>query len=169
MPVAARNAASSRSPLWWRRPPPKRISRSPTRISPRSGSSSRLMQRSSVDFPDPEGPIIAPPPPRSISSETPFSTSTRPNDFHKSAISIIAGITAQPRGSVGSGELPFDPLRRQGQRKQHDEIENRHHRIYFERTIGRRGDHLPLVQQIGDRDRRHQRRVLQLDDRLVHK
>jgi hypothetical protein len=65
-------------------------------------------------------------------------------------------------------EPALDLLGRQCQRKQHEKINARDHRIDFERAIGRSGDDRALVEQIGDGDRRHQRRVLQLDDRLVH-
>src|SRR5215472_4296271 len=224
MPVDARKAARSRSAEAARRPMPNCISRSPTRIWPRSGSSSRLMQRRSVDLPEPDGPMIATTPPRTTSSETPFKTSTRPKDFHRSAISIIGRVAESNRvagrcsasripptspnsasrrkpgptgpryerlkggsglspgrrskvaggyiehcccgNSVGAGELPLDALRQQGQREQHREIEHRDHRIDFERAVGRGGDHLSLIEEVGDRDCRHERRVLQLDDRL---
>ena len=52
------------------------------------------MQRSSVDLPEPDGPMIATTAPRATRSEMPFSTSTRPNDFHRSAISIIGCVFA---------------------------------------------------------------------------
>src|SRR5260370_32299193 len=128
-------------------------------MCPRSGSSSRVMQRSSVDWPEALGPMIATTEPRSTRSETPFSTWSEPKAFHKSAISIIKLL-------VCAGEPPLDLLRRQRQREQHQKVDDRDHRIDFERAIGRSGDDRALVEQIGDRNRRYQRSIFQLDDRL---
>src|SRR5712671_2922344 len=113
MPVAARKPARSRSLAPPCRPAPNRISRSPTRIWPRSGFSSRLMQRKRVDLPEPEGPISATTAPRSTCNDTPFSTSTRPNDFHRSAISIIASNSEQENRCLkvsesDAGDFPTD-------------------------------------------------------------
>src|ERR1051326_711667 len=166
MPVVARKAARSRSLEAARRAGPYCISRSPTRMWPRSGVSRRLMQRRRVDLPEPDGPMTATTPPRPTSSETPFNTSTRPKDFHRSAISIIArgaviasgakqsradagrahrdcfvpALLAMTSTSIGAGELPLDALREEGQRKQHGEIKDRDHRVDFERAIGRGGE-----------------------------
>ncbi len=54
------------------------------------------MQRKRVDLPAPEGPMMAMTAPRSTLSETPFSTSTAPKDFHRSLISIIGRRSAAP-------------------------------------------------------------------------
>src|SRR5215471_758164 len=126
MPVAARNADSSRSEYLTRLPSPKRISRSPTQMLPRSGSSSRLMQRKRVDLPEPLGPIIATTEPRSTCRDTPLSTWTAPNAFHRSAISITA---PNPPTLVRPGEPALDLLRCEGQREQHEKIDDRDDRI----------------------------------------
>jgi hypothetical protein len=65
--------------------------------------------------------------------------------------------------------LAFYLLRRRCQREQHEKIDDGDHRIDFERAIGRGGDDRAFVQEIGDCNRRDQRSILQLDDRLVHK
>src|SRR5260370_38192030 len=113
MPGAAGRPARPRPPDPARRRPTNRIARSPTRIGPRSGFSSRLMQRSRVDLPEPDGPISATTAPRSTRNDTPFSTSTRPNDFHRSAISIIASNSEQENRCLkvsesDAGDFPTD-------------------------------------------------------------
>src|SRR5271165_3800406 len=112
-------------------------------MRPLSGSSSRLMQRRSVDFPEPLGPMIATTEPRSTRNETPFNTWSEPNAFHKSQMSITEIL-------VRAGQTPLDLLGRQGQREQHEKIDDCYHRVDFERTIGCRGDDGALVEQVGD-------------------
>src|SRR5262249_57111523 len=97
----------------------------PTRTRPRSGSSSRLMQRSSVDFPEPDGPITATTVPRSTASEIPLSTASDPNAFHRSVTSIIA---ADMR-SIPTLEHALDHLGAERQGKQNSEIDRRNRRI----------------------------------------
>src|SRR6266403_1127571 len=68
------------------------------------------MQRNSVDLPEPDGPITATTPPRGTSSEMPFKTSTRPKDFQRSAISIIAPEPRSNRASTrGRSVVPCIP------------------------------------------------------------
>ena len=50
---------------------------------------SPLMQRSSVDLPEPEGPMMHATPPFATRIDTPFSTSTLPNDWCTSMSSTI--------------------------------------------------------------------------------
>ena len=68
-----------------------------TRICPLSGSSSRLTQRSSVDLPDPDGPITHTTSPWSTWKSMPLSTSLVPKDLCRSRIWIA--------GAVGSTEM----------------------------------------------------------------
>ncbi|MNL67870.1 hypothetical protein D3C87_1925120 [compost metagenome] len=75
MPADARKLASLRS-LGSRVFAPWKVSDcSPTVIWPPSGIVSRLIQRSSVDLPEPDGPISATTWPRSTSRLMSFSTS----------------------------------------------------------------------------------------------
>ena len=95
------------------------------------------MQRKRVDLPAPDGPMMAMTAPRSTVSDTPFNTSTAPKDFHRSLISII-GRRSAALGIVSlsrRGRASVRPLGGQGQRKQHEEIEHRDHRINLERTV----------------------------------
>ena len=67
-----------------RRPFLSSISSPPMRISPASGTSSMLMQRSIVDLPEPEAPRIEITSPSCASSEMPFSTSSAPKLLRRS-------------------------------------------------------------------------------------
>ena len=81
MPVRARKPASTLSPGRQSAPPVNSSACPPTRISPPSGTVSRLMQRSKVDLPEPEGPISATTLPRGTSSEMFLSTFSVPKDL----------------------------------------------------------------------------------------
>ncbi len=59
-----------------------------TKIRPDVGCSSRLTQRSSVDLPEPEGPITQTTSPVSTWKSMPLSTSWSPNDLCRSCTSI---------------------------------------------------------------------------------
>src|SRR5689334_15017904 len=56
-------------------------SKSATRIVPRSIGTSALMHRSSVDLPEPDGPMMQTTPPFGTSIDMPLSTATSPNDL----------------------------------------------------------------------------------------
>src|SRR5260370_22708298 len=71
-------------------------------ISPSSNSSSRLIQRSIVVFPEPDGPITATVCPLGMVSDTRRSTSLEPNRFVSPRISIS--------GAAGSGSALMDIL-----------------------------------------------------------
>src|SRR6516164_7732002 len=123
------------------------------------------MQRSSVDLPDPDGPITATTEPLGTSSDMPLSTCTGPNAFQRSLTSIIAG--ASRIVSIRSLQAVLDPLGEEGEGKEDGEVDHRHGRIGFERPVGRRGDQLALIEQVGDGNGRDQGGVLELDDRLI--
>lgn len=88
MPVVARNLASVfTSGSFEPSPNAKRVS--PTRTLPPSGTTSRLMQRSSVDLPEPDGPISATTPPLATSRLMFLRTSLLPKLLRKARISIF--------------------------------------------------------------------------------
>src|SRR5262245_52629802 len=60
-----------------------------TTTEPRVGSSRRLQQRSSVDLPEPEGPMMKTSSPCATARSIPFSTSTAPKDLCSFLISRI--------------------------------------------------------------------------------
>ena len=70
-----------------------RRERPSTSISPESTASSRLMQRSSVLLPDPDGPITTTTCPRSTRMETSLSTRSGPNDLKIPRMSIIGPVS----------------------------------------------------------------------------
>ena len=59
------------------------------RMLPLSIGTSALMQRSKVDLPDPDGPMMQTTPPLGTSIDTPLSTSTLPNDLWTSRSETI--------------------------------------------------------------------------------
>jgi hypothetical protein len=61
-----------------------------TQILPLVGVSSRLMHRSRVDLPDPDGPMTHTTSPRSTWKSMPLSTSRDPKDLCSSRTSIAA-------------------------------------------------------------------------------
>ncbi|MGY3455181.1 hypothetical protein ACVWW5_000631 [Bradyrhizobium sp. LM3.4] len=88
MPVVARNRASVlTSGSFVPAPNEKRVS--PTRTLPPSGVTRRLTQRSSVDLPEPDGPISATTPPLATSRLMPFKTSLLPKLLRRPRISIF--------------------------------------------------------------------------------
>src|ERR1700739_1367498 len=101
------------------------------RISPACQSSSRLMQRSNVDFPEPLGPSTTTTSPRSTAKLTPLSTSFAPNDLRRSVISIIA--MARVIGSMGNRQSLLVPACQQRQRIADDEIDRHHAEENLER------------------------------------
>src|SRR4051794_35351713 len=119
-----------------------------TRISPESTLSSALMQRSSVDLPEPERPMIVTISPSSTSSETPLSTSTLPNVLCTSRISTRA-IEA---GLQGAG-----PER---ERQAQCEIDRGDQRVGKQRLERRRAHHLPCAGELDEADDRGERGAL---------
>src|SRR5262249_3866584 len=107
-PVRARKAASSRSP--GSLAPAQSIARSPTRTRPRSGRSSRLMQRSNVDLPEPDGPIKATAEPLATSSDMPLLTCSDPNAFHRLHTAIMTSSLGTDIGSIGLLQAPLNHL-----------------------------------------------------------
>src|SRR4029453_10848010 len=144
MPVRARKLASSLSAGSF--PRAQSIIWSPTRTRPRSGISSRLMQRRSVDLPEPDGPISATAEPLGTSSEMPFSTCSGPNAFHRSLTSIMVPFCVAAIASVRSLQAALNDLGAERQRKEDRKIDERDGRIGLERPIRSRGDELSLVQ-----------------------
>src|SRR5205823_8733921 len=76
-----------------------------TRITPRVGSSSRLMQRRSVLLPEPDGPMTMMTSRGRTRRLTPFRTSRSPNDLCRPSISSRKGASAIERGAAASTAL----------------------------------------------------------------
>ncbi len=70
-------------------------SRPITRIDPLLMGTSALMQRSSVDFPEPDGPMMHTTRPFMTSRLTPLSTSVAPNDLCKSRMATMGSSAVQ--------------------------------------------------------------------------
>src|SRR5688500_508527 len=111
MPMRARMRASSRSDMCL---PSRMPMRSPAiKISPLSGSSSQLMQRRSVDFPEPEGPRMLTVCPRAMSKLTSRSTSSAPKRFKMLRTSTASGggrvsKASSLRGKAEAGDQQLD-------------------------------------------------------------
>ena len=73
----------------------------PITILPPDGVSRKLMQRSMVDLPEPEPPMIATTSPSQALSDTPFSTSSVPKDFFNPSMRMASG-----RGPVAAVSAP---------------------------------------------------------------
>src|SRR5262249_17599901 len=78
-----------------------------TRIDPLSIGIRPLMQRSIVDLPAPDGPMMQATSPLAISNDTPFSTLTAPNDLWTSLTLTIgcSGIHRSSRTLQGASEV----------------------------------------------------------------
>ncbi len=87
------------------RPFLSRIDSPPMRISPESGTSSMLMQRSMVDLPEPEAPRIEITSPSRASSEMPLRTSSEPKLLRRSltATAGTAAVAADAADRDGTG------------------------------------------------------------------
>ena len=59
------------------------------------------MQRSSVDLPEPDGPMMQTTPPFATLNDTPFSTSTSPNDWCTSCRTTIGRASARRHRGIG--------------------------------------------------------------------
>src|ERR1700719_3145050 len=106
-----------------------------TVISPESYDSRPFTQRSSVDLPEPDGPITQTTSPWLTSSEIPSSTRLLPNDLRTPWIAITSPSSARlapndlrtPRESRSfPSELLFEPTDQKDQRHAHHEIPDRH-------------------------------------------
>src|SRR5215468_7603290 len=115
------------------------------------------MQRSAVDLPDPDGPMTQMTSPLSTVSEKSSSTTWVPNALAMRSTTIISFTT----------ELPLEPVREEGERQAHRQVEEgdqREHRHVLER---RGSDQLAAARQLGDGDRRCDRRILEHHDHRV--
>src|ERR1700730_14140140 len=106
-----------------------------TVISPASYDTRPFTQRSSVDLPEPEGPITQTTSPWLTSSEIPSSTRLLPNDLRTPRIAIIScpargcSRTCARRGSRSfPSELFFEPPDQDDQRHAHHQVPDRHQR-----------------------------------------
>src|SRR5215217_9211616 len=79
----------------------------PMRMSPESGTSSMLMQRSMVDLPEPEAPRIEMTSPSLALSETPLSTSSEPKLLRRSRTEM-AGAASEEAGTDDKDATPLD-------------------------------------------------------------
>src|SRR6266550_410230 len=143
-----------------------------TVISPASYDSRPLTQRSSVDLPEPDGPITQTTSPWLTSSEIPSSTRLLPNDFRTPRIAIISHpargcsrTTCERRGSRSfPSEFLFEATDQENQRHAHYEVPHRHQRENLGVLERRRRDQPALKGELGHRDDRGLRRVLQQHD-----
>src|SRR5699024_4251841 len=72
-----------------------------TTTLPELGCSNRFTHRNSVDFPDPDGPIMQLTSPRRTRKSIPSSTRSEPNDFRRPVTSTITSLIATDlRGGV---------------------------------------------------------------------
>src|SRR5436190_7044422 len=125
MPTRQRNSRSV--PAIPCRVVPDRRQTSPTCTSPSSNISSPLMQRSSVLFPPPEGPMTAATSPRATDSDTPPSTRRDPWYFTSWRTSIIDVLLHSC-----FLELRFHPPRHERQRVTHYKVQQRSYQSEFE-------------------------------------
>src|SRR5579885_540043 len=147
------------------------------------------MQRSSVDFPLPEGPMMHTTSPGCTDSETPLSTWLWPKLLCISSSRIMsmgrASIVAwsPSRGCPGRGRwlryLPLAPgavaalgdalqvAHEQAGRVADGEVEHEDHGVDGEVVVGAGGDDLAAKQQLLDGQRRGQRGVLEERDEVV--
>src|SRR5919107_4867278 len=79
----------------------------PMRMSPESGTSSMLMQRSMVDLPEPDAPRIEMTSPSFALSETPFSTSRLPKLLRRS-LTETARAASEDADWVDKDATPLD-------------------------------------------------------------
>src|SRR5215204_2951600 len=82
----------------------------PTTTFPEVGSSRRLMQRSRVDLPDPDGPMTQTTSPGSTRTSMPRMTSRRPKYLWRSWTSMAAPSVLVVTGSSGLGGLGLLPV-----------------------------------------------------------
>src|SRR5215469_6346840 len=130
MPISRRSA---------RNPARERSTRVPSnRISPRSGTSRPLMQRSKVVLPEPLRPMMATTSPGSMVSVTSSSATCVPKRLEM-PFSAKIGIDA-----------PFKSLAEVGKRPAHDEIQRRHDRVHDHGLEGHIDDELPRASQFDE-------------------
>src|SRR5450830_2045096 len=172
MPVLVRNFASSRSlsGLDALLPTPKLNCCWPTRMLPCSGTVNRLIQRNSVDLPEPDGPIMATTLPLLTCMEISLSTTWSPKAFFRFLISIMTSLEMAwlMSGSLLQCQTGFQTLGPDRCRQQDEEVDHRHDGVDFQRTIGFMRNDLTLIQQIRHRQHGQQRGVLELHDGLAH-
>src|ERR1700754_2015803 len=140
MPMSRRNASTST---------PGPVMRSPcTSISPSSIDSRPLIQRSSVDLPEPDGPI------RHTTSCSPtviarrLITGTSPYDFEMSRMSI--NDMESPSSAAGthtSAIAPHHPLDKSRLRNRYDDEKQRHRADRGKIVVIRRNQHR-LIERI---------------------
>src|SRR3989337_2684919 len=116
-----------------------------TTIEPSSMVSSPLMQRSSVDLPEPLLPMMATTSPGSTSMEIPFSTSLSPKRFFTSVM------------AMSDIELPFQELARFRQRPAQSKVDERDQAIDGERLERGVGDDRTGLRQFDEADDRGER------------
>ena len=73
---------------------------------PESASSSKLMQRSSVDLPEPDAPMMHTTSPRLTSRSMPLSTCRSPKDFSSCSILMMGSFVIAPPPVSSSWEAP---------------------------------------------------------------
>src|SRR5690554_4220331 len=135
-----------RRPLW--SAPGAVTSMSSTVILPAWTGSRALMQRSSVDFPEPERPITAMISPFSTLSETPFRTSRGPK-----RLTMLSTLTRDMH-------TPLQNLAELRKAEADDEVDRRGDEIDLQRGEGRRGHDLGRAGQFHEADQRRERSVL---------
>src|SRR5215471_14316156 len=122
------------------------------------------MQRSAVDFPDPDGPMMQMTSPLSTVSEKSSSTTWAPNALAMRSTTIMPGLRL-PRSYPP--ETPVEPVRKQRERQAHRQVQERDQREHRHVLERRGGNQLAAARQFGDGDRRSDRRILEHHDHRV--
>src|SRR5688572_592288 len=123
-------------------------------MRPSVKSSSPFRQRRSVDFPEPEAPVMATMAPAAMSSSMPSRTTREPNVLRKPRIRIM-------------GKLSFESYGEPCQRKTHDEVERGTCDTRCHPVVQVHGGNGHALGELDDRDDTDERRVFQERDEVV--
>src|SRR5260221_4491173 len=154
MPTSARTALMSLL-LWARRLPS-------TKISPPLGVSRWLMQRSTVDLPEPLGPMITVTCPLGTLRLTPSTARSGPNCLTRSLMTIMS-LT----GAAIFTPARFQPFHAQRKQNGHAQIDKSQRVIRFWITKRGGGIQPRLLCDVGHAQDRDQRRILEHGDKVV--
>src|SRR4051794_21644240 len=143
-----------------------------TRTDPLSGVSRPLSDRSTVVFPDPDGPISATTWPAFTSRSMERSTSWSPKDLRRPATVSRVPSFGAAGGVVGSvRDIAVQPLLQEGlddgEREADDPVDQCRLDVQGQELLAERGDLLRPPEQLGDQDQRRERRVLDQADEGV--
>src|SRR5215216_2156497 len=148
---------------------PRAVISSPSmKTRPALTGSSRLIQRSSVDLPEPEAPIRPTTSCSSTSRSTPLSTSSRSNDLWTSSIRrAAAGAISHPPHGLEPALVPRDQPVDEASLGDRDHDVHERERHVGREIEGRGRDDLRLLEGLRIPDDRDQGRVLLQPDEVV--